>query len=207
LVLFDLLYTVVFCWEGRLKGICDHYASQGYYVIMPDVMRGDSMSKPENQGENQAAFFGKWGKYDETDSKTLFEHIANKGITEIGAIGFCYGAWLMFKMSAHGFPLKAGASCHPSIKLEDMMGGSTKELARAVNCPMSIASAGDDPANVKEGGEVTLILQEKFPASQARTYPAMAHGWVTRGDVAEEGVAADVRAALDQCDEFLRNNL
>merc|ERR1719181_1187625 len=32
----------VFGWNGRLKGICDTFADQGFYVIMPDCHRGDT---------------------------------------------------------------------------------------------------------------------------------------------------------------------
>jgi hypothetical protein len=35
-----LVFPEVFCWEGRLKGVCDTFAEQGYFVIMPDIMRG-----------------------------------------------------------------------------------------------------------------------------------------------------------------------
>ena len=40
----------VFCWEARTKNVCDQPNAAGYYVIMPDIMREESMSgvKPED---------------------------------------------------------------------------------------------------------------------------------------------------------------
>ncbi len=29
----------IFGWSGRLKGICDTLAEQGFFVVMPDCMR------------------------------------------------------------------------------------------------------------------------------------------------------------------------
>jgi dienelactone hydrolase len=81
----------VFCWEGRLKGICDHFAEQGYYVIMPDIMRGDSISNHSDEAKD--AYLKKWGTWSnsESDMQTIFKYLETNGITNIGSVGFCWG--------------------------------------------------------------------------------------------------------------------
>jgi dienelactone hydrolase len=104
-------------------------------------------------------------------------------------------------------PIKAGACCHPSIRLEGYTGGSPEELSTRIQCPMMFASAGNDPDNVKEGGDCSKTILEKFPTSDIKSYPEMEHGWVSRGDQSKENVARDVKAAIEQCDSFFKINL
>lgn len=202
-----IIFPEVFCWEGRLKGICDHFAGQGYYVIMPDIMRGDKMNNPENT--DATAYLKKWTVWSniEPDVAAVFKHIADKGISEIGSVGFCWGGWTIFRASAAGFPLKCGAICHPSVRLEGYAGSDEVTLAGKVKCPMMFASSRNDPENIKEGGACALALQEKFPASEIKSYGDVDHGWVSRGDVSDPVVAAAVKAALAQTDAFLTKNM
>lgn len=203
-----IVFPEVFCWEGRLKGVCDHFASTGYYVIMPDIMRGDSMSLPENQADSNG-YLSKWAQWDRSEDsvKTVFDHVAGKGITEICSVGFCWGGWVLFKASAGGFPIKCGAICHPSIRLEGFAGSNEVVLSGTVKCPMMFASGRNDPENVKEGGECSKILAEKFPTSEAKGYAEVDHGWVTRGDISDAVVARNVREALAQTDAFLAKHM
>jgi dienelactone hydrolase len=197
----------VFCWEGRLKGICDQLNAEGYYAILPDIMRGDTMSQVAEDGKMD--FLTKWATWGniEADVKCIFDHLAALGAESIGAIGFCWGAWVIHRASAAGFPLKAGAGCHPSVKLEGFTGGSPEALAQQVQCPMLFAAAGNDPDNVKVGGDVSKILMERFPTSVIQDYPDMSHGWVSRGDILEANVARDAKAALALCLTFFKSNL
>ena len=59
---------------------------------------------------------------------------------------------------------------HPSLGIEQMFGGSQVELTKGVLCPVWLAPAGNDPVNVKEGGQVVKILQEKFGKDKAGTH-------------------------------------
>jgi len=197
----------VFCWEGRLKGICDHFAAKGYYVIMPDIMRGDSINNPENADKD--AYLKKWATWSnsEADLACVFKHVAGKGIKDIGSVGFCWGGWVIFRASAADFPLKCGAICHPSVRLEGYAGSSEVELSRKVKCPIMFASARNDPDNVKEDGECSNILKEKFPTSDVKSYGDVDHGWVSRGDISDPVVAAAVQGALAQVEAFLSQNL
>jgi carboxymethylenebutenolidase len=204
-----IVFPEVFCWEGRLKGICDFFAERGYYVIMPDIMRGDSMSNHFESEDSKQAFLSKWGQWaqSEGDCRTVFAHLNDKGISNIGSVGFCWGAWIIFRASADGMPLKAGAGCHPSLRLEGYSGGTVEDLSTKVNCPMMLASARNDPDNVQAGGEVSRILSEKFSSSEVVSYPDADHGWVSRGDISDEIVAKNVADALKQCEAFFAANV
>lgn len=204
-----IVFPEVFSWEGRLKGICDSFADKGYFVIMPDIMRGDTMANHLGSEEVKQAFLSKWAQWNlcEGDCATIFNYLTDKGITKIGSVGFCWGAWVIFHVSASGMPLTAGAGCHPSLRLEGYSGGTVEDLTSQVNCPMMLASARNDPDNVQEGGEVSRILSEKFPTSMVVSYPDVDHGWVSRGDVSDEIVAKGVRDALKQCETFFSAHL
>lgn len=204
-----IVFPEVFCWEGRLKGICDSFADQGYFVVMPDIMRGDTMANHLESDEKKNAFLSKWGQWEnsERDCQTVFDFITEKGITEIGSVGFCWGSWIIFRASAAGMPIKAGANCHPSLRLEGFSGGTAEALTERINCPMMLASARNDPDNVQTGGEIANILSTKFPSSEVVSYPEVDHGWVSRGDIADETVAKSVKAALQQCEVFFRKHI
>jgi hypothetical protein len=65
------------------------------------------------------------------------------------------------------------------------MGGNEAELTKKVKCPAFLYPAGNDVPNIKAGGELVQILQDKFGSGQAGTqeFPEMLHGWVVRGDL------------------------
>lgn len=199
----------VFGWEGRLKGICDTFAANGYYTVMPDIMRGDNMSLHLESDEKKQAFLNKWAQWDsiEGDCQSIIAHIASKGITSIGSIGFCWGAWVVWRASAAGLPIRAGAGCHPSIRLEGYSGGSAAALVTKIQCPMLLAPGRNDPDDVKESGEVAKLLLDRFPTSRVKDYPTVDHGWVSRGDIRDETVAIAVKDALEQCNKFFADHL
>ena len=198
-----LVWPEVFGWEGRLKNICDQLGSEGYFVVMPDHMRGETMATG-GQG-----FLKKWADYNSVTGRDITEkllpYLKQNGVTKIGAIGFCWGAWVIHRASAAGVPLLCGAGCHPSVRLENMASDSADtelELAGKVRCPMLLAAAGNDPENVKEGGAVSELLKKRFPSSVVRSFPAQQHGWVSRGDVTDDTVANGVRDAMSLCQDF-----
>jgi dienelactone hydrolase len=167
------------------------------------------MSNHSSSEETRMAFLKRWAQWEvvENDCNTIFRYLQEKGISSIGAIGFCWGVWMAFRASAAGFPLKAGAGCHPSIRLEQFSGGSEDQLSRSVKCPMALASARNDPDNVQTGGSVHAILSSLHPASEVRSFGEVDHGWVTRGDLNDEVVAKNVRDALQFCQDFFLSTL
>jgi dienelactone hydrolase len=67
-------------------------------------------------------------------------------------IGFCWGVWWAFRMSAKYDCFKAISGPHPSLGIEGALGGSDVKLAEQIQCPAYLLPAGNDPDNVKEKG-------------------------------------------------------
>jgi dienelactone hydrolase len=90
---------------GRIKGVCDTIAEAGFRVIMPDLY-GDS------KGINDMGGFGspagkEWLKtfnaaFVAEQLESVYAELESKGIISVGSIGFCWGAYVVFKMSAAG---------------------------------------------------------------------------------------------------------
>lgn len=129
-------------------------------------------------------------------------YMESKGIKQFFAIGFCWGTWQAFRLSAKYEGFVAIAGPHPSLGIEGMFGGKELDLSNKIRCPAFLLPAGNDPANVKTGGEVIENLIQRFPQSGTVEFPDMAHGWVVRGNMTEEKVARDVKQALDLIKSF-----
>ena len=74
-------------------------------------------------------------------------------------------------------------------------------------CPQLLLPAGNDPPNLKEGGEIVAIVQDKAGACKTREFPHMSHGWVIRGDATQEDVARDVKEAVGEVTQWFTQHL
>ena len=129
------------------------------------------------------------------------------GVEAVGAVGFCWGAYVTFKMSANKM-IKACAACHPSLNIGPYLFDDPIEAqAAAVTTPVLLCPAGNDGDIVKEGGAVQDIITKKGLSIKIKTFPDMRHGWVPRGDATEAPIARDVQAALDQVTAFFAEQL
>ncbi|RHY69197.1 hypothetical protein DYB38_007727 [Aphanomyces astaci] len=73
---------------------------------------------------------------------------ANHGVTTFGAVGYCWGAWIVAKCSADSSTeLSAGVSFHPSWRVEERYHGegSGAKIAESITVPQLILTAGNDP--------------------------------------------------------------
>jgi dienelactone hydrolase len=194
----------------RVKSVCDALALNGFHVCMPDVY-GDSKGVNDfgGFGSDTGKDFLKKYTFDDLEPKfdKAIAHLKSKGCTSIGAVGFCWGAWAVFKLSATG-KLDAGAGCHPSIGIGPLLFGEQEsDIASAVKCPQLLCSAGNDPDYVKENGDLVNIVNGLGYECRATEYPEMMHGWVIRGDATQENVARDVKAAIGEVSEFFGKHL
>ena len=189
----------------RVKTVCDALALSGFHVCMPDLYG-------KAQGVNDFGGFGSpTGKkflqqFTVDDLMPKFDkaiaHLKSKGCTSIGAVGFCWGAYAVFKLSATG-KLQAGAGCHPSIKIGPLLFDEPEnDIAAAVKCPQLLCPAGNDPDNVKTNGELVTIVEKLGYECKTVEFPEMSHGWVIRGDATQKAVARDVKAALGEVSAF-----
>jgi len=194
---------------GNHVEICDMLASEGFFVVMPDLHRGDLLTDVTNLKLRDEWFarhpYAKLEKDIEAIAIPLF---SEKKVTKIGALGFCYGSWPLMKFAAHG-KLKAVASPHPShARLSARTGETPEDLASAVKCPVMLLTAGNDAAEMKPGGSDEKIIKAKFPTSYFEEFKAMQHGWVARGEWREkEDIYLEAQRALVLIVNFLKSNL
>lgn len=201
-----VIYDIFGMNSGRIKGLCDQYASEGYYVVMPDVLEG--FSATTHEGREWMKGFS-WARISEKLQGSAYKHLAEKKITSMGAIGFCFGAWVVFHMSS-GSELKCGASFHPSIGAGPRYFGEVEtDIVNAVQCPQLVCPAGNDPENIQPGGELTQILAAKPFGGKCefQAYKAQQHGFMVRGDIANAEIAKDVKDGLERSIAFFKANL
>ena len=160
---------------------------------MPDIHRGDTAA-----GKSDFVAWIKeksdWETIMKADFDALLKELQREGIESIGSIGFCFGGWAFSKAASQGFPLKCGVSAHPSIKIEDMVGGSQLGMMKSFSCPVLLLCAGNDDARCKPGGDVADVVISNGGGSFV--YERMIHGWVARGDVSDEAVKEDTEDAM-----------
>ena len=194
---------------GRIKSVCDQLALAGFHVAMPDVYEGTNIGAQGGFGnESVMTWLKQQSNYDgylKTALQPAFDCLAAKGATGgVGAIGFCWGAYGVVKLACDG-SIKAGVSCHPSLKIGQMFfDESEADQVKPAQAPLLFMPAGNDDALYSDG---TLQADSGVEVAH-RAFPDMAHGWVPRGDAAgDAAVARDVEAALKAATEFFAARL
>ena len=196
IIFFDIFG---FC-SGRIKGVCDYFAEQGYFVVMPDFFRGGG-HEPGSYD-----FIGTVNKYPiegiQKDLDNTMDWCRSQGAEKFSYIGFCYGTWVAFKTITDKF--FCGVNYHPSNQLEAFLGGDDEGLVKNVKANMLFVPAKEDKDYTREGGSYLKDLHERgFSDSYSVDYPDMNHGFVVRGDMKDENVAKRVIEALEEGRKFL----
>mmetsp|Transcript_32629 Transcript_32629/g.91642 ORF Transcript_32629/g.91642 Transcript_32629/m.91642 type:complete len:245 (+) Transcript_32629:88-822(+) len=201
-----LLLPDVFGWSsnlGRLCGIADTLADQGFQVLMSDPFYGDTAAgKPDVLAW---ILTHPWEKNVATDIGACMKFLGDKGCTRIGSVGFCWGVWANCKAASSGVPLKCIVGPHPSTRLEGAFGRDEQAMMEKVEVPVLLMPAGNDPETLKPGGAIAEALAKK--GGKSIPFPDMAHGWCARGDLSNPDVARDNEAAVKHMCEFLKANL
>jgi dienelactone hydrolase len=190
----------------RFLSICDTFAEQGYHVIAPDCFRGKTIADVEGDGKVE------WLKshpYDEMiagDIQECLDYLkTKKGVESFGSLGFCWGGWAIAKSAGAGIPWKVGVCPHPSLKMEAVFGRDEAEMVSKVHMPFLLLPAGNDPDNVKPGGDHVKKLEEK--GGKSVLFDDMIHGFVTRSDLTVANTKAQVEKALSLALEFIQEHL
>ncbi|CAI0466438.1 unnamed protein product [Linum tenue] len=117
------------------------------------------------------------------DAKAVIESLKNKGVSAIGAAGFCWGAKVVVEL-AH---INAGVLLHPSFVTVDDI--------KEVKAPLAVLGAEFDhlspPALVKQFEEFDGFV---------KIFPGVAHGWTVRYKAEDE---AEVKAAEEAHNDAL----
>ncbi|EFQ31376.1 dienelactone hydrolase [Colletotrichum graminicola] len=164
----------------------DQFAANGYTTLIVDLFNKDQLSMPLLEGLD----IGKWiaegsdGKNPHTKEAVdpiivdSIKYMHNElGLTNIGAVGYCFGAKFVVRHFKDG--IKVGYLAHPSFVEEE-------ELA-AITGPLSIAAAETDsifPTEKRHKSEE--ILQKTGLPYQINLYSGVEHGFAVRCDLSKK---------------------
>jgi len=158
--------------NGRHVEVCDQFAAAGYTVVMPDLFKGSMPAGmppwykvPLLLPAAVKNLRRRWKGEVEEDISTVLEHLTTDlGIEKVGTIGFCYGAWVVFKTCSNEMvtrqqTIRCGVSMHPSVhSVAPFQGEDQWDVVEAVDRPQLVLSTGGEPKEWKPGREV--ISQE-----------------------------------------------
>ncbi|GMJ01851.1 hypothetical protein like AT3G23600 [Hibiscus trionum] len=171
-----LLVSDVFGYEApNLRKLADKVAAAGFYVVVPDFFYGEPLvlGNPDRTKAD-------WLKDHEPakgfeDAKVIIDALGSKGISSIGAAGFCWGAKVVVELSKVAL-IQAAVMLHPSFVTVDDI--------NSVKVPIAILGAEIDqmspPELVKQFGD---ILKANAVDSFVKIFPKCHHGWAVRYDV------------------------
>jgi len=199
-----ILISDIFGFEApNLRKLADKVAAAGYFVVVPDFFYGDPFVS--GSAENPLVGFQDWIKshgpakgFD--DSTKVIEVLKSRGISAIGAAGFCWGAKVVVELTK-GEVLKAGVLLHPSFVTVDDI--------KVVKAPLAILGAEIDKSSPPELVEQFGAILSSKPEvdSFVKIYPGVAHGWTVRYDENDEVAVKNAEEAHVKMLEWLNKYL
>lgn len=189
--------------------LADQFASEGYYVIVPDLFYGDSIDFSQFGNIDIMKWLG--GEY--SDKKVahtpesidpIIEASIKKmkeglGFKQLGAVGYCFGAKYVVRYLKDGV-LDAGFVAHPSFVTDEELAAITK--------PLTIAAAEFDdifPTENRHRSEQILIKADV--PWQISVFGAVSHGFAVRGDITDKRLRFAMEAAFAQAAQWFRFHL
>ncbi|KAL0437514.1 UNVERIFIED_CONTAM: 1,4-beta-D-glucanase [Sesamum radiatum] len=182
----------------NLRKLADKVAAAGFFVVVPDFFCGDPYD-PENASKPLPV----WKSLHEPakaceDAKPVIELLKSKGISAIGAAGFCYGAKVVVELAKSGL-IQAGVLLHPSFVTEDDI--------KEVKAPLAILGAEIDnfspPDLIRKFEEILSSKSEV--ASFVKIFPGVVHGWTMRYKLDDEmAVKSAEEAHEDMLNWFIK---
>ncbi|TMW83528.1 hypothetical protein EJD97_001458 [Solanum chilense] len=168
-----ILVSDVFGYEApKLRKLADKVAAAGFYVVVPDFLRGDPRI-PNDEKPLEVWIVDHGPDQGFEDAKPVIEALKSKGVTKIGAAGFCWGAKVVVELAKHAY-IQAAVLLHPSfVVINDM---------HAVKIPISILGAEIDrrsPPELVKQFEMALNAKPEVDAF-VKIFPGVTHGWAVR---------------------------
>ncbi|XP_027332354.1 endo-1,3;1,4-beta-D-glucanase-like isoform X3 [Abrus precatorius] len=195
-----LLVSDIYGYEApNLRNLADKVAAAGYYVVVPDLLYGDPYN-PENADRPVPVWLKDHGTDKASEvTKPIIEALKSKGVSAIGAAGFCWGSKVVVGLAKPGL-IQAAVLLHPSfVSVDDIKG---------VDIPTAILGAEIDkmspPELVKQFEQV--LTAKPGVDSYAKIFPKVSHGWSVRYKKEDaEVVKAAEEAHQDMLDWFAKH--
>ncbi|XP_009799861.1 endo-1,3;1,4-beta-D-glucanase-like, partial [Nicotiana sylvestris] len=155
-----LLVSDVYGYEApNLRKLADKVAAAGYYVVVPEFLYGDPYN-PENTEKPLSIWIQSHGTDKGfEDAKKVVAALKDKGISAIGAAGFCWGAKVVTDLAKSCY-IQAAVQLHPSlVKVDDI-----KEVKASIAILAAEIDRISPPELIKQFEE---ILSSKPEGSEA----------------------------------------
>ncbi|KAJ2789692.1 hypothetical protein H4R20_007135 [Coemansia guatemalensis] len=187
----------IFAYHPNIYQFADKISLTGIRVIIPDFLKGKPLTMADLADRSNITEFartrGSWEQNRDMLKATL-ALLRSEGTTEIGSVGFCWGARLSLSALGEDCGIKAVSLVHPSML--------TKEDFEKAKGPVLLLTSKDDPefidefAIVKNGPFGGLSYQERFVDR--------VHGFcAARGDFTDPAVTKDVNRVIQLTSGFL----
>jgi dienelactone hydrolase len=185
----------------NLRKVANKVSAAGYYVVVPDFLYGDPYVP-----DNPERPFPVWIKSHGTDkgfedAKPVIAALKSKGITTIGAAGFCWGAKVVVELAKSDY-IQAAVLLHPNFVTVDDI--------KEVKVPIAVLGAELDkisPPELLKQFEDVLSAKPKLK-SYVKIFPGVAHGWTMRYQVDDEKAVKSAEEAhqnmLDWLAEYVK---
>ncbi|KAM2555566.1 hypothetical protein TB2_019557 [Malus domestica] len=188
-----LLISNVFGYRvPNLRKLAENIAAAGFFVLVPDFFYGDPFVYDNNRP------LAVWLQDHGTDkgfedAKSIINALKGKGVSAIGAAGFCWGAKVVTELAKSDF-IQAAVLLHPSfVTLDDI---------QEVKVPIAIQGAEIDdysPPELVKRFEQILAAKPEVD-SFVKIFPKAEHGWTMSYNVEDE-------EAVKRAEEAHRNTL
>lgn len=222
-----LVFSDVFGIEsGSHKIVCDELASKldDTLVIMPDLFRG----RPILGGWGLPMFmtiftavpviiysvrtYASSANIDRDLSILVRPYLDSKlsADAEISCVGFCFGGWVVGRaLALEALNCRTGVAIHASPKVEFLAGGNITGLWERVGKKPVLFLPSRSDGDTKVDSVIVKQMAEQRnvqPADICVEFSDMIHGWVTRGDLANEQVAQNFERAMAMTARFIQTS-
>jgi dienelactone hydrolase len=186
LVIHDL-----FGWTfPNVRLLADHYATEvGATAFVPDFFGGEVLPAKTIVSEDWAAldlpsFIGRNSR--EVREPEIFgcvKALREQGFEKVGAIGFCYGGWAVFRLAGAEEKLVDWVTAgHPSLLTKEDIDGVRGDV------PVQILAPEIDAAYNEELKTHTFVMLQKLGAVfDYQHFPGVEHACFIRGDENKTG--------------------
>ncbi|KAG6432209.1 hypothetical protein SASPL_103783 [Salvia splendens] len=192
-----VLISDVYGYEApSLRKIADKVGAAGFRAVVPDFFHGDPYVPDQKPITEWLKDHGPDQGFE--NAKPVIEALKSKGITKIGAVGFCWGAKVVVELSKHPY-IQAAVIIHPSfVSLEDIQG---------VKVPLALLASEIDnmcPPEVAKQFEAALNAKPDVD-SFVKIFAGCSHGWSVRYKDEDEGAVKSAEEAhRDMLDWFVK---
>ncbi|KAJ5825441.1 hypothetical protein N7474_002579 [Penicillium riverlandense] len=159
--------------------LADQFAAAGYFVVMPDLFKGDTVPLNRPEGFNIMDWLkNHWPpQTDPIIDAVLTDMRENLGCKHIGGVGYCFGGKYVCRFLKPG-KLDAGFTAHPTMMEPDEL--------RGVEGPLSIAAAVRDFVfTTEKRHESEKILDTMEVPYQINMFSDVEHGFAVRCDLSK----------------------